>query len=100
VTQRKTEQVTRKVSVIEKPATYSLATSGLASLRALALGLVERVAALEAGVLQRPLGSVRVPGRRAPLPQWRCPAHPNLATQSPLQGFSCFKVGVACQVRA
>ena len=60
MTQRKTEQVTRKVSVIDKPVTYSLATSGLASLRALALGLVERVAALESGILQRPLGSVRV----------------------------------------
>ena len=44
----------------EKPVTYSLATSGLGSLRALVGGLLERVAALERGVLQRPLGSITV----------------------------------------
>ena len=52
--------MTRKATNVEKPVTYSPATSGLASLRALVLGLVERVAALESGFLQRPLGSVRV----------------------------------------
>ena len=58
--QRKTEQVTRRATYVEKPVTYSLATAGLASLRALVSSLTERVAALERGVLQRPLGSVLV----------------------------------------
>ena len=60
MTQGRTEQVTRKATYVEKPVTRSLATSGLASLRALVFDLVERVTALETSVLQRPLGSVRV----------------------------------------
>ena len=58
--QRRTEQTTRKACYVERPETYSLATAGLASLRALVLGLVDCVTALERGVLQRPLGSINV----------------------------------------
>jgi hypothetical protein len=53
VTQRKTEQVTRRAVYVEKPVTYSLATAGLASLRALVLSLVDRVTTLERSLKDR-----------------------------------------------